>query len=73
MSDNLKFSVTRFLEELGIEETDYMFVYDVDGNPKTMHIPWHLDDNDLMPESVTAALDVYYAYLTKVNKPPRLQ
>lgn len=66
MSDN-KLDVKRFLEDLSVESTDYVFVYDVDGNPKHMHIPFHLDDEDLMPESVSATLELFYQYIKKNN------
>lgn len=60
-----KLDVQRFLEELGVIDTDYVFVYDADGNPKEIYIPYYLDDDDLMPESVSATLELFYAYIKK--------
>ncbi len=59
--------VKRLLDELGINDTDYVFVYDSDGTPKEIYIPYQLEDDDLMPESVSATLDLFCAYTKKYN------
>lgn len=59
--------VKRLVDELGINDTDYVFVYDSDGNPKEIYIPYQLEDDDLMPESVSATLDLFCAVKTTYN------
>jgi len=62
MNDSKKFEVTRFLEDMNIKDTDFVFVFDADGNAKIVHIPFYLDDESLLPESISAMLELYYAY-----------
>lgn len=65
MSDKKVFDVKRLLDELNIKETDFLFIYDKDGNPKSVHLPYHLHQDELLPESVSANLELFYAYFSK--------
>lgn len=63
MSDKEVFTVKRLLEELNIKETDFLFIYDKDGRPKSFHLPYHLNQDDTIPESISANLELFYAYI----------
>lgn len=65
MPDKEVFILKRLLDELNIKETDFLFIYDKDGRPKSVHFPYHLDQDDTIPESISANLDLFYAYIYK--------
>lgn len=65
MDDSRKFEVKRFLEDMNVKDTDFVFVFDSDGVAKIVHLPFYLDDESLLPESISAMLELYYAYSNK--------
>ncbi len=54
--DFKEYKITRSAEDSNLDDTDYAFIFDIDGDIRCIQLPFHLDDNDEMPNQIHSVL-----------------
>ena len=55
-SDLKEFKITRSTDDSKLDDTDYAFIFDIDGDIRCIQLPYHLGDNDSLPNQIDAVL-----------------
>lgn len=44
-----EYTVTRLAEDSNLDDSDFAFIFDIDGDIRCIQLPYHLSDNEELP------------------------
>ncbi len=54
--DFKEYKITRSADDSKLDDTDYAFIFDIDGDIRCIQLPFHLSDDDELPNQIHAML-----------------
>jgi hypothetical protein len=51
-----EYTVTRLAEDSNLDDSDFAFIFDIDGDIRCIQLPYHLSDNDELPLQIDSVL-----------------